>query len=154
VIADFKDGAHVFEETFELAVIVDDNQTAEADMKENGLHEVIGERGGSRGWEIFADNKTSEVTHGGKELGGGTHPTVFLGDTARFPKVDVKNVEGRTNRPRKMEFAVVSSGFEGGVTLTTSAAGRMNVGGHVGPEEALTDLVKGFVSTKVTAGRA
>lgn len=87
-------------------------------------------------------------------MGRGSHPAVFLGDATRFPEVDVKNVEGRTDRPREVKFAVVTSGLESSVALATSAARRVNIGGHAGPEKALADLVKGFVATEVTAGGA
>jgi len=154
VKTDFENRTHVLEEAFEFAIVVDNDEAAEADAKENGLHEEIGERRGCGSGEVIANNKTSEVAHGGEEMGRGAHPAVFLGDAAGFPEIDVKNVEGRADGPREMKFTVVTSGFEGGVALAASAAGRVDVGGHAGPEKALPDLVKGFVAAEVTASGA
>jgi len=44
VKTDLKNRAHVVEKAFELAIVVDNNEAAEADAKENGLHEEISKR--------------------------------------------------------------------------------------------------------------
>ena len=42
---------------------------------------------------------------------------IFVGDTTRFPKISVNDVERGANGPGKVKFAVSASGFQGSKTM-------------------------------------
>jgi hypothetical protein len=53
-----------------------------------------------------------------------------------------------------MEFAVATGDLEGGKTVCARFAELVNVSGHAGPKETLSDAMEGFVATKVSSGGA
>jgi hypothetical protein len=87
---DSKDGADFFEKAFEGAAVVDDDQTAETDLEKDILDKQASKI--VRRDIIGSSDKYEpcEVTHGVHKI----RLAAIIGDLARGPKVDMKDIEG------------------------------------------------------------
>ena len=71
------------------------DEKAEADAKEDVLHEGSGESGGVGGLEVHNDGEGSEIAHGGKDV----FAAAVAGDIAWLPNVNVDDGKGGGDGP-------------------------------------------------------
>lgn len=93
--------------------------------------------------------KTGEITHGVHEI----RFAAIVGDLARGPEVDVKDVEGTAKGPRKDELTVAFNSAGRSDTVGTAKNPLGNVLAAEGPEEAETNAMEGFVDAHVASRR-
>ena len=153
VVADLEDVSHSNEVAFEFAVVVNDNEATEADLKKDVLHEQVCKSGGVRFSNSFTHNKASKVTHSGEQM----HVQAFeldieVRDASGFPKIGVNDVERGANGPSKVEFTVAAGGFVSSEAMGTRAAELVDVAGHTGPEEALADAMECLGAAEMSGG--
>ena len=94
---DVQNTTDVLEQAFESAAIVDDDQATESNFEENILDEETGEV--VSGGVVSGSNKdeSCEITHGIHKVGLAT----VICNFSWGPKIDVENVEGAAEGPRK-----------------------------------------------------
>lgn len=97
VVADVEEVAHGNEVRLEFAVIISDNQAAQAHFEEEGFCDEL--RKDSRLGEVFTDDKASEVAHCSKNVCGFVWMEFGTFDMARFPDLNMQNAEGGANGP-------------------------------------------------------
>jgi hypothetical protein len=95
------------------------------------------------------EDESSKVAHRVHEIGFAT----IVGNLARGPKIDVEDIKGATERPRKDELAVASDGAVGSDTMGALQHPSCDILAAEWPEEPEADAVKGFVDAHVTSGR-
>jgi hypothetical protein len=144
---DIEDRADFFEETFEGATVVDDNQTAEADFQKNILDKEAGKIVSSGVVSGSDEYKTGEITHGVHEVG---LAAVVL-DFARSPEIDMEDVEGAAEGPGEDELAVAGDGAVGGDAVRALKDPIGNIFATERPKEAETDAMQSLVDTHVTS---
>jgi hypothetical protein len=67
-------------------------------------------------------DESSKIAHRVHEIGFAT----IIGNLARVPKIDVEDVKGATERPRKDELAVASNGAVGSDAMGARQSGQKN----------------------------
>jgi hypothetical protein len=95
------------------------------------------------------EDESSKIAHRVHEIGFAT----IVGNLARGPKIDVEDIKGATERPRKDELAVASDGAVGSDTMGALQHPSCDILAAEWPEEPEADAVKGFVDAHVTSGR-
>jgi hypothetical protein len=89
------------------------------------------------------------VAHRVHEIGFAT----IVGNLARGSKIDVEDIKGATERPRKDELAVASDGAVGSDTMGALQHPSCDTLAAEWAEEPKADAVNGFVDAHVTSGR-
>lgn len=97
-----KEGTNSFENAFEGAAIVNDDDAAKAEFEQNFLHEKTGKVMGCNVRGGIDNDKTGEVTHDVEEVCF----TAVVSDFARGPEVNVEDIEGAAEGPGEDKFAV------------------------------------------------
>jgi hypothetical protein len=144
---DIQDATDFFEKTFKSAAVVDDDQAAEADFQKNVLDEETSEivsSGIIRGGD---EDKAGKVAHGIHKVRFAT----VVGDLARGPEIDVKNVEGAAKGPRKDKLAVAGDSSVRSDAVRALKHPVSNVFTAARPEEAEADSMQSFVDTHVAS---
>lgn len=101
---------HGFEEAAKSAAGVDNYRISETDFEEKLLHEDMGEIDGGNVRDAFSEHHTSEIAHGGENVGGAVDE---VGGVTGLPKIDMENVKWATDGPREQELAVAADSSVG-----------------------------------------
>ena len=91
------------------------------------------------------NDKTGENAHNIHEVGF----TIVIHNFAGLPKINMKDVERATERPREDKLTVTSNGTIGSETVRTFEAPIGNDFPTMRPKDSKADAVKGFVNTYV-----
>jgi hypothetical protein len=146
---DAKDVADADKEAFEIATIVDNNQTTETDFQQDFLNKETGKIMSSDVVSSIDEHKASQVAHGVQE----TSITTVIGNFAGGPKIDMENVEGTAEGQGEDDITVASDGAVHGDAMRALKHPVGNVFATVWPKESETDAVEGFVDAHVPSGR-
>jgi hypothetical protein len=137
------------EQALEGTAVVDDDETTETDFQEDFLDEETGEIMGGGVTGGINEDESSEVAHRVHEISFAT----IVGNLARGPKIDMEDIKGATERPRKDELAVASDGAVRGDAVGALQHPSGDIFATEWPEEPKADAMEGFVDAHVTSGR-
>jgi hypothetical protein len=146
---DAEDIADGDEKAFEIAAIIDNNETAETDLQQDFLNKETCKIMSSDVVSSVDKHEASQVTHGVQQISVAT----VIGDVAGGPKIDMKNVKWTAKGPGEDEFAVASDGAVHGDAMRALKHPVGNVFATLWPEESEADAVEGLVDTHVPSGR-
>jgi hypothetical protein len=146
---DAKDVADGDKEAFQIATIVDNNQTTETDFQQDFLNKETGKIMSSNVVSSVDEHEASQVAHGVQQIS----ITTVIGNFAGGPKIDMENVEGTAEGPGEDELTVASDGAVQGNAMRALKHPVGNVFAILRPKELETDAVKGFVDAHVPSGR-
>ena len=146
---DTKERTKFFEEAFEGAAMVDDNQAAKPDFQKNVSDQRVSKVMGGGVIGGSDENKAGEITRGTHKMS----LAATISNLARGPDVNVEDTAGTAEGPGKDELAVANDSSIGSNAVRALEDPTRDVISANRPKEAETDAVRTFANARMTSRR-